>query len=105
MVLSVVHHCVHYAPQQRIDILWHPYNVSLQMQRHIPSPQRRDTHRKALEVPLNLPKAHHRYCWVCYNWGTTTMSWHWYVDQMHCSLVCTLKAKHLLDALLHTQKI
>jgi hypothetical protein len=56
-------------PQQRIDILWHPYSVPLQMQRHIPPPQRRDAHSKALEVPLNLPKAHHRYCWVCYNWG------------------------------------
>ena len=74
------------------------------MQRHVPPPQRRDTHRQALEVPLNLPKAHHWYCWVCHNWGAATTSWHWYVRRTHCSLVCTLKAKHLLNALLHTQK-
>jgi hypothetical protein len=79
------------------------------MQRHVPSPQRRDTHRKALEVPLNLLKARHWCCWVyynwfCHNWGAATTSWHWYVHRTHCSLVCTLKAKHLLDALLHTQK-
>jgi hypothetical protein len=78
--------------------------MSLQMQGHVPPPQRRDTHRKALEVPLNLPKAHHWYCWVCYNWGTTTTSWHWNIRWVHYSLVCTSKTEHLLNTLLHTQK-
>jgi hypothetical protein len=83
-------------PQQRINILWHPYSVPLQMQRHVPPLQRRDTHRKALEVPLNLSEACHRYFWVCYNWGAAMMSWHWNIHWAHCSLVCKLKTKHLL---------
>jgi hypothetical protein len=104
VVLCVIQHCAYYTPQQRIDILWHPYSVPLQMQRHVPPPQRRDTHREALEVPLNLPKARHRYCWVCYNWGTATTSWHWNIRWAHCSPVCTLKTRHLSNTLLHTQK-
>jgi hypothetical protein len=74
------------------------------MQRHVPPPQRRDIHRKALEVPLNLPEAHHRYCWVCYEWGAATTPWYWYINWAHFSLVCMLKMKHLLKTLLHTQK-
>jgi hypothetical protein len=93
MVLSVIQHCAHYAPQQRIDILWHPYSMSLQMQRHVPPPKRRDTHREPLKVPLNLPKAHHRDYWVCYNWNSTATSWRWYVHRAHCSLVCTSEVK------------
>jgi hypothetical protein len=104
IVLSVIQHCAHYTPQQRIDILWHSYSVSLQMQRHVPPPKRRDTHREPLEVPLNLPKAHHRYYWVCYNWNSTTTSWRWYVHRTLCSLVCASKEKTSVSILLHTQK-
>jgi hypothetical protein len=77
MVLSVVHHCAHYAPQQRIDILRHPYSMSLQMQRHVPPSKRRDTHREPLKVPLNLPKAHYRDYRICCNWNSTATSWRW----------------------------
>jgi hypothetical protein len=104
IVLSVLQHCAHYTPQQRIYILWHPYSVSLQMQRHVPPSKKRDTHREPLEVPLNLPKTHHRCYWVCYNWDSTTTSWYWYVHWAHCSLVCTSKAKTSVNTLLHTQK-
>jgi hypothetical protein len=93
MVLSVVHYCAHYAPQQRIDILWHHYSMPLQMQRHVPPPKRRDTHREPLKVPLNLPKAHHWDYWVCCNWNSTAMSWRWHVHRAHCSLVCTSEVK------------
>jgi hypothetical protein len=74
------------------------------MQRYVPPPKRRDTHREPLKVPLNLPKAHHRYYWVCYNWNSTTTSWRWYFHWAHCSLVCTSKAKTSVSTLLHTQK-
>jgi hypothetical protein len=93
MVLSVVHYCAHHAPQQRIDILWHPYSMPLQMQRHVPPPKRRDTHREPLKVPLNLPKAHHWDYWVCCSWDSTAMSWRWQVHRAHCSLVCTSEVK------------
>ena len=76
-VHSVVHHCAHYVPQQRINILWHPYSMSLQMQGHVPPPKRRDTHREPLKVPLNLPKARYRDYWICCNWNSTVTSWRW----------------------------
>jgi hypothetical protein len=95
MVLSVVHYCAHHTPQQRIDILWHPYSMPLQMQRHVPPPKRRDAHREPLKVPLNLPKAHHWDYWVCCSWDSTAMSWRWQVHRARCSLVCTSEVRNI----------